>query len=124
MILGIGIDLLDVARVARELEEDDRGLLPEFFTKAEIAYCSGKRYPARHYAARIAAKEALFKALGSSTPENYWKSIEVVRGREGPPQLVLSGPVKIAADQLGVKNIFLSLSHTDDMATASVILEG
>src|SRR5450830_430 len=124
MILGIGTDLLDVARMAKELEEKGAGFRNTVFTPCEIAYCEAKRYPARHFAARFAAKEALFKALAGSTSRDFWREVEVARTGDAPPRLLLHGCVKEAADRLGVKSILVSLSHTDSLAAASVVLQG
>jgi holo-[acyl-carrier protein] synthase len=124
MILGIGTDLLDVARMAKELEEEGAGFRNTVFTPSEIAYCEAKRYPARHFAARFAAKEAFFKALAGSTSRDFWREVEVARAEDAPPRLVLHGGMKEAADRLGVKNILVSLSHTDSLAAASVVLQG
>ena len=124
MILGIGTDLLDVARMAKELESEGAGFRDTVFTPSEILYCEAKRRPARHFAARFAAKEALFKALAGSTPGDSWREVEVARSGDAPPRLFLHGRVKEAADRLGVKTILVSLSHTDSLATASVVLQG
>ena len=124
MILGIGTDLLDVARMAKELEKEGAGFRDTVFTPSEIEYCEAKRYPARHFAARFAAKEALFKALAGSASRDFWREVEVVRTLDAPPQLLLHGSVKKAADRLGVTNILVSLSHTDSLAAASVVLQG
>ncbi len=124
MILGIGTDLLEVARMARELSEDSGGFRETVFTPEEIAWCEAKRYPARHFAARFAAKEALLKALPARPPDGSWRDVEVSRTEEAPPRLVLHGRVKEIADRLGVKSILVSLSHTDGLATASVVLQG
>jgi holo-[acyl-carrier protein] synthase len=124
MILGIGTDLLDVARMAMELKEEGGGFRNTVFTPSEIEYCEAKRYPARHFAARFAAKEALFKALSGSASRDFWREVEVVRTLDAPPQLLLHGRVKEAADRLGVTNILISLSHTDSLAAASVVLQG
>ena len=124
MILGIGTDLLDVARMARELEEKGIEFRTDLFTPSEIAYCEAKRYPARHFAARFAAKEALFKALAESAPAGLFRDVEVERTDDSPPRLVLHGRVREAAERLGVKSILVSLSHTDALATASVVLQG
>ena len=124
MILGIGTDLLDVARMAMELKEEGGGFRNTVFTPSEIEYCEAKRYPARHFAARFAAKEALFKALSGSASRDFWREVEVVRTGDAPPQLLLHGSVKEAADRLGVTTILVSLSHTDSLAAASVVLQG
>ena len=124
MILGIGTDLLDVARMATELEKEGAGFRDTVFTPSEIEYCEAKRHPARHFAARFAAKEALFKALAGSASRDFWREVEVARTGDAPPCLLLHGRVKEAANRLGVTNILLSLSHTDNLAAASVVLQG
>ena len=87
MILGIGCDLVEVGRVARQLESDGRGFLEELFTPDEIAYCEGKRYPARHYAARFAAKEAVVQGPRARRSEGFpgarWRSAAT---RPGAPR--------------------------------------
>jgi holo-[acyl-carrier protein] synthase len=124
MILGIGTDLLDVAHMARELEKDGAGFRDTVFTPSEIAYCEAKRYPAQHFAARFAAKEALFKALGGSASGDFWHEVEIARADDATPRLLLHGRMKEAAHRLGVTDVLLSLSHTDSLATASVVLQG
>ncbi len=123
MIVGIGTDLFEVSRMAREMEKD-RAFLDAVFTPAEIAYCEARRHPERHFAARFAAKEALFKALSGNGPDDFFREVEVARDGDAPPRLVLHGRVKAAADRLGVRSALVSLSHTADMAAASVVLEG
>ncbi len=124
MILGLGTDLLDVSRMEEELSRGSAGLKEEVFTPSEIAYCEGRRYPARHFAARFAAKEALLKALPAPAPSPSLKDVEVERTETGAPRLVLHGGLRDAAWRLGVKRILVSLSHTGGLATASVVLEG
>ena len=124
MILGIGTDLLEIARMAKELEKEGAGFRDTVFTPSEIEYCEAKRYPAQHFAARFAAKEALFKALPGSKSRDFWREVEVARTGDEPPRLLLHGGVKEAADRLGVKNILVSISHTDRLAAASVVLQG
>lgn len=122
MILGIGTDLVKVARIARKLEA--RGPLDSVFTPAETAYCQGKHHPAEHLAARWAAKEALVKALAAAGQSGtFWVDIEVQTGPRGEPSLVLSGRLRAIAEQLGVTRIHVSLSHTRDLAMASVVVE-
>jgi holo-[acyl-carrier protein] synthase len=125
MIIGVGNDILEVARMKRELEQGGSGFRNEIFAAGEIAYCEGQRYPARHYAARFAAKEAFLKALGTGLGSALtWREAEVHRGPAGEPGLILSGEAARRADQRGVKRIFLSLTHTADLAMATVVLEG
>lgn len=124
MILGIGTDLLDVARMAKELSEGGPGFREELFTPAEIAYCEARRYPARHFAARFAAKEALLKALPAAGVTARLRDVEVARTDRDAPRLILHGALKEAARRLGVRNLHVTLSHTGQFATASVLLEG
>jgi holo-[acyl-carrier protein] synthase len=125
MILGVGNDILEVARIQRELEQDEPNLRDRLFSPAEIAYCEGKRHPAQHYAARFAAKEAFLKALNTGLRNGLtWKDVEVHHGAGGAPELVLSGAARELAEQRGIERTFLSLSHTSSLAMASVVLEG
>ncbi|MFI5180134.1 MAG: holo-ACP synthase [Thermoanaerobaculia bacterium] len=124
MILGIGTDLLDVARMERELARGSAGFREEVFTPAEIAWCQARRYPARHFAARFAAKEALLKALPAAGVPVRLRDVEIARTHQSAPRLVLHGSLKEAAERLGVRNLHVSLSHTGRFATASVLLEG
>ncbi len=124
MILGIGTDLLEVSRMEQELSKGSAGIKDDVFTPSEIAYCEGRRYPARHFAARFAAKEALVKALPDAGVTLRLQDVEVERTETGAPRLVLHGEARDAAWRLGVKKILVSLSHTDGLATASVVLEG
>ena len=124
MIVGIGVDLFSVPRVEDDLDKGEQGLRDSIFTPEEIAYCQSKRYPAQHFAARFAAKEAVFKALGASgLSGTHWRDVEVRVERNGRSYVLLHGKVKDAADQLHVANVFVSLSHTRDWAVASVVLE-
>jgi holo-[acyl-carrier protein] synthase len=125
MILGVGNDILEVARVGRQIQPDGPDIREQVFTPGEIRYCEGKRYPARHYAARFAAKEAFFKALGTGQRDSLsWRDVEVLPDPLGKPEIVLSGETRREAERRGVVRALLSLSHTDDLAMASVILTG
>ncbi len=124
MILGIGTDLLEVARMERELERGDSGFRNEVFTPAEIAWCEARRDPARHFAARFAAKEALLKALPAACAAPCLRDVEVAPPDGGTPRLVLHGTLEEAAGALGVRGLHVSLSHTPRLAAASVLLEG
>jgi holo-[acyl-carrier protein] synthase len=124
MIVGIGTDILEVARMKQELQRHGGDLKTEIFTPAEIAYCEGKRYPARHFAARFSAKEALFKALGARAPVSpAWREAEVTHGPGGEPCLVVHGALSQALAERGASRALVSLSHTDDLAAACCLLE-
>jgi holo-[acyl-carrier protein] synthase len=126
MIVGIGVDLFSVTRIEDEVDKKEKGLRDQIFTPEEIAYCEAKRYPGQHYAARFAAKEAVFKALGEAGMSGqHWREVEVHGDpHTGRSRVALHGEVKKAADALGAEHVFVSLSHTRDWAVASVVLEG
>lgn len=108
----------------RELARAGGGIRDRVFTPAEIAYCQSKRYPPRHYAARFAAKEAVLKALRTGAGEwSCWREVEVANGPRGEPELILHGGVKRLAGRRRVRRMLVSLSHTAQVAIASVILE-
>jgi holo-[acyl-carrier protein] synthase len=124
MLLGTGVDLIEVERVAQSIERFGERFLNRIYTPREIAYCSSKRRGAESFAARFAAKEAGAKALG--TGMNFgvsWKEIEVARALTGRPSLELSGRARHIADRLGVRTISVSLTHTAQIAMAMVIME-
>ena len=125
MIVGIGTDLLDVGRMARELAREGAGFRDDVFTPAEIAYCEAHAHPARHFAVRFAAKEACWKALGRPGRRRL---AEGRRGRRGRRPVLrassCAGRAKEEADRLGVQRALVSLSHTSTLAPASVVLEG
>lgn len=124
MIAGVGIDLVDIARVARLLDTKGERALRRLFTVDEIAYALPRALPAQHLAARLAAKEAAFKALSGNTLARGigWREIEVVRG-EVRPTLALHGRAAERASELGVTSIWLSLTHSATTAGAMVVLE-
>lgn len=124
MIVGIGSDLLDVERMERELARDGAGFRHDVFTPAEASYCESMAFPARHFAARYAAKEAFWKAVGGAPGPGSLRDVEVGRSASGAPNLVLKGGAAAAAARLGVTGVLVSLSHTATLATASVVLEG
>ncbi len=119
-VLGIGLDLIEIDRIERTLERHP-GFARRCFTPAEQAYCESRAYPAQHFAARFAAKEAIGKALGIGMTR--WHEAEVVRGR-GAPTAVLSGRCLARAGALGVTEVMLSLTHSRGMAAAVAILGG
>ena len=125
MIVGIGIDLVDIARVARILKWREERALKRLFTFREVDYARNKADPARHFAARLAAKEATFKALAGNEKARAigWKDIEVVLHPDGRPALQLHGPAKLRAAELSVTRSWVTLTHSETTAGAVVILE-
>lgn len=121
MIIGTGIDIAEVKRVAGALTKP--GFAEKVFTPAENSYCRGRKEYAASFAARWAAKEAAAKALGTGIGPVGWREMEVVVDKKGKPGLVLSGAAADLAGELGVTRIHLSLSHSGDYAVAFVVLE-
>jgi holo-[acyl-carrier protein] synthase len=125
MVVGIGTDLAEIARVRRSIERFGDRFLERVYTPAEIAYCQRKKNFAESFAARFAAKEAGAKALGTGISHGVsWREFEVVRAPSGQPSLVLSGRAAQIAHERGVARIALSLTHSGDTAMAIVIMEG
>lgn len=126
MIVGTGIDLVEIERVARSIERYGRRFLERVYTAGEIAYCERKRRnAAESYAARFAAKEAGAKALGTGMGFGVtWREIEVGREPAGRPLLLLHGRAAEIAQAMGVERSSLSITHTGSEAMAMVILEG
>lgn len=123
MIYGVGVDLIDVARVAKQIAADI-GFKERIFTEKEITYCERKKYKAEHFAARFAAKEAFFKALGTGWRNGMaFTEIEVINDELGKPKIYLSGKTKQVTESKGINNIHVSLSHIRDFASSIVTLE-
>jgi holo-[acyl-carrier protein] synthase len=126
MILGTGIDMVEIERVARSIERYGHRFLERVYTPAEIAYCQRKRRnAAESFAARFAAKEAAAKALGTGIGFGVtWREMEVGREPAGRPLLLLHGRAAEIGRALGVRNSSLSITHTGTQSMALVILEG
>ncbi len=118
MIKGIGIDIVQIGRVKRMIEEYGDRFLNRTFTQKEIAYCQGKSRPSQHYAGRFAAKEALMKAAGQAL---VFTEIEIEAPGGKPPAIRTSGKAKETIAKLGIKKIFLSISHDHEYAVAQVV---
>ena len=116
-MLSVGVDIIEIERIARALERFGDRFLARIYTPAEIAHCRG-RVP--ELAARFAAKEAISKALGTGLVGVSWAEMEVLSDRRGKPLVTLHGRAKIRADFLGLSEWAVSLSHNDDQAVAFV----
>jgi len=124
MIVGTGIDIAEVPRIAQSIERFGSRFLERIFTEGEMRYCDSKANRVERYAARFAAKEAAMKALGTGWNHGVrWRDCEVARLPGGRPTMKFHGKAAEFAEALGAKNISLSLTHTREQAMAQVILE-
>ncbi len=123
MIIGVGVDLTPVSRMAEALERHPGRLEARLFTARERAYCFAHAQAAQHFAARFAAKEAVLKAL-RVPPGLSWHELEVVVGDGGAPRLELTGEAARAMAAQGVRRLHLSITHAGDHALAFVVAEG
>ncbi|MQA90319.1 MAG: holo-ACP synthase [Gemmatimonas sp.] len=125
MIIGIGIDFVEVERIARLLLRYPDRASVRLFTDRELSHCRSTHSPAESYAARFAAKEAVFKALGTGWSCGVtWHDAEVIAESSGAPCLLLHGEAGRLAGSRGVRRAHLSLTHTRTLAGAYVVLEG
>ncbi len=125
MVIGVGIDLVEIARAERMLTRKGEQPLVRLLTPGERQYVEAREHPARHFAARFAAKEAVYKAL-QALPDTRgvgWREIEVLRAESGKPSVTLSGSAAAAADANGPLVIHLSLTHTHISAAAVAVIE-
>lgn len=120
MPMAIGIDLVAVARIERMLDRLGDRATARLLTADEQEYCLGMAFPARHVAARVAAKEAVYKALQGTEDARAigWREIEVVRDATGRPSVRLHARAAARLEELGAREVLLSLTHTDDLAAA------
>lgn len=121
MIQGLGVDIVEIARIRKGIQAWGPAFLNKMFTDAEIHYCKSKKDPYQHFAARFAAKEAVSKALSTGWRGGFrWKDVEVVNSPSGEPHVILYRQV---ADLLANCRILLSLSHSDTHVIACAIIE-
>ena len=124
-VLGIGVDLVECARIERSIERFGEKFLHRVFTDGEVTYSMSMKFPARHLAARFAAKEAVSKAFGTGIGKAMgWRNIDVQKKPSGEPFLVFSGPAQELATQRAVTAAFVTLSHTEHHAIACIVLDG
>jgi holo-[acyl-carrier protein] synthase len=123
--LGVGVDLVEVARVRRMIAEKGAHVFDRLLTASEATYCRSKADPSESVAVRLAAKEAVYKALqGPPAARGIgWREIEVVRREDGRPEVVLAGLAQRIAGERGVRQVMVSLSHTHEAAIAIALLE-
>jgi holo-[acyl-carrier protein] synthase len=124
MIIGTGVDLVEIERLRKVIERLKDRFVFRVFTPGEQAFCNAHRDPIPHYAVRFAAKEALFKALGTGWAKGVtWLDVEVQRERQDAPTMILQGEAQRLSAAMGAQKVHLSLSHSDQWAIAMVILE-
>lgn len=125
MIVGVGIDQVEVERMDGVLRRHPERAARRLFTAGERDLCGARSHPAECYAARFAAKEALFKALGTGWTRGLrWRDIEVVTDGEGCPELRLRGRAAELMEERGASRVHVSFSHDGGLAVAMVVLEG
>ena len=125
MILGIGTDIVEVARIAASFAKHGELFVNRILLPAEIAYCLAHRQPAPFLAVRFAAKEAIAKAFGTGIGAQLgWLDMEIRRHEAGAPFVVLHGQGEKLLAARGAKKLHVSLSHTENYAVATAILEG
>jgi len=124
MIVGVGVDVVDLERIREALSRTGERFVRRVYTEAEAEYCRRHRDPVPHFAARFAAKEALFKAIRTGWSQGVrWRDVEVARARGRPPELVLRGEALRHSTVLGTRTVHCTLSHSAASAVAVVILE-
>ena len=123
-IVGIGLDVTRVERLEQLLERHGNRTLERLFTAAEQTLARGRADRTRHLAGRLAAKEAVMKVLGTGWGKGVgWKDIEIHATPDGPPRVELHGEAARYAEQLGIVNLWLSISHDGDLAAAPAVGE-
>lgn len=123
MVTGVGTDIVEVERIAEKIGRE-RGFRELVFSAAEISYCESNTNRYQHYAARFAAKEAFFKAMGTGWTEGTaFNEVEVTHDENGKPVITFTGATAATVQQKGIGRVLVSLSHITALATAVVIIE-
>jgi holo-[acyl-carrier protein] synthase len=125
MVKGMGVDVVEVERIANIINKYGDLFLSKVFTEKEISWCNKKAYPAVHFAGRWASKEAFYKALPSvCQPHSSWKSIEIIPDKDGKPQIMVCSEMLAAMmEREEIIKIHLSISHERSLCTSVVLLE-
>jgi len=124
VILGIGVDIVEIDKLRLAMIRRGERLRDRAFTRSEIDYCEGRANKFQHYSARFAAKEAVFKAIGTGWRDGVsWQDAEVSNQMNGKPMLLVRGRTLELANLMGARKYWISLSHTDQYAVAQVVLE-
>ena len=120
---AIGIDIVEIRRLSRVSKKWGEGFLKKVYTDRELTYARSKRFPYQHLAARFAAKEAIFKALGEVEKDFVgWRNVEILNDAYGKPVVHWHGGAEEVRKKRKLKNVVVSLSHTENYAVASAML--
>jgi len=124
MIYAVGTDLVAVSRIEKIIEKWHEKFVRKIYSEGEIRYCSSRGYPAQHFAARFAAKEAFLKGVGLGMAGGVgFRDVEVTTGAGGEPELDFHGRAREMVDRAGITKSHITLSHTDRYAVAFIVLE-
>lgn len=123
MIIGIGVDIVNMVRMKRVVERWGRRFVEKIFTEEEKEYAFSKRYPYIHLSGRFAIKEAFFKALGGGITPWVWKEIEIVNEISGAPKIRFYGNLKKLIIERGITSTHISISHDHSYSIGQVVLE-
>jgi len=124
-VIGIGVDVVETARIESSLRRFGSRFMNRVFLEEEIAYCESMKFPARHFAARFAAKEAVSKAFGTGIGKTMgWRDIQVRRKPTGEPFAVLHGGALELSREKAATDVLISLSHTDHYSVANAVIMG
>lgn len=124
-IIGIGTDITECLRIARMIERHGELFIDRVYTASEIAYCQKRRQSTQHFTGRWAAKEAILKAIGTGWRRGIsWRDMEIRNDSSGKPVVAIRGGVQEVVEQLGVREILVSISHCHTHATAVAIAVG
>ncbi len=122
VVVGLGTDIVEIDRIARLIERHGERFLERVYTLAEVEFCRRRKRSCEHFAGRWAAKEAVAKALGTGFVRGvYWRDIEVQSEQSGRPRVVLHGPAGQYAQQIGVDEVLVTISHCRAYATATAL---
>lgn len=122
-LYGIGIDVVEVDRIQSSMDEFGEQFLDRIFTVEERAYCDAQKNKELSYAARFAAKEAISKAFGTGIGKSVgWKDLEIIRKDSGEPTVHLHGKAQEYADELGITEVKISLTHAKHYAAANAVI--
>jgi len=124
MIVGLGVDIVNINRIEFVIKKWGKKFLQRIFTSREINYCQQHSNSFQHFAARFAAKEAIFKVFGTGWRNISWQEVEIINNSMGKPEVKLIGNAKLIAEKMIIQNIHISLSHEKTYAIAQAIAEG